>query len=316
MENTVVIACPKCARKLHVPADSGPCQVICVGCQANWQWPEVKQFPPKPVDERNLNNEDGSTRAVKLTYHCEECDHPIRMTGEGPHHVVCTKCGADNGTWELQTDTSDLPKGVPDLLNYFQNSGINLSKGVWCKRSSLPMPPKPVSVENIQADRSVEASSQQSKSPAAGMNYPTYPEFPRVPAPSEEGSEGEDQMVSFIEFNPSDFTRAGWALFLGSYMAIVFILCCIIAMVGKQMAGRIGFKLFWVVFTILPFGLGMMLFYTGKWLLEKKCNIRVIKRTPSEAACWSDPDVAHNVVIALGILVPVAIFFYIQVFMD
>jgi hypothetical protein len=244
---------------------------------------------------------------------CEKCQRRIVIAGAGPHHVVCPTCGTDNGVWEFITDTSDLPDGAPAVLSHFQNLGIDLPKGVWCKRSSSSSS-QPVPAQNDQADRSVETSIQQPKSSSG--QYPAYPEFPSIPSLRDEGSEGNDQLVSFIEFKPSDFTRVGWMLFLISYMAMVLILCCIIGMVGKQVAGRIGFKLFWLVFTVLPFGFGISFFYAGKWVLENKLNIRVIKKTPSEAANWHSPDVAHNVVIALTVLVPLAVYLYIALVME
>jgi hypothetical protein len=130
------------------------------------------------------------------------------------------------------------------------------------------------------------------------------------------GADDDREMVSFATFKPTDLTLVGWTLFLSCYTVMVSMLFVAIVFLGKEIAQRIRFKLLFVVFALLPLGFGIMLFYAGKWLLEKKLNIRVVKAIPSEAANWHDPDVAHNIVIALVVLVFVAVFVYVKLCMD
>jgi hypothetical protein len=46
MSATILIDCPKCARKIGIPGDSGTIHVTCPGCREQWDWPR-RRTPAK-----------------------------------------------------------------------------------------------------------------------------------------------------------------------------------------------------------------------------------------------------------------------------
>ncbi len=267
MDNKKLIVCPKCARHLYMPSDWKTLQIACPYCKTTWDWlPSMGAIqeahahatgnggPPaaESVQERLTMNSQGAVEAAEgVTFACTSCQHSICIPN---------------------------PENAPIHLTLFEDNVQELaSHGIPRKGQSLTCP-------RCEADFILLSTNQ----------FQAYCEQVEVWHEALNGIDAREALgirqvfvfpMTHINISSSNklsnLTFAGWLLILSSASAGILgslLIAFLLSKFGPEndlgLRKRIGIAV--VIASPIIF-IGGTMFFAGKWLLEKKRGVVVVK---------------------------------------
>lgn len=260
MDDKVIINCPKCGLRISVPSGMGTLVVTCSSCRTQWKWPlcnESVQAGPgtqetalaESIQQGNTkNNELAPPAANEVTFSCTSCQHPICIPNLENTLVHLTIC----------------EMGVRELAYY----GVpNEGQSLVCPRCTadfMVLSAHQLRMYFQQVGEWNEILNSIGIAEARGVT-PIY----IIPIPP--------RGVESTPTKLSDLTFAGCLLLLPSVTASAAVALPIALWLIRFDDLRLALGL--AVLALIPVVLaGFTVFFTGKWLFEKKLNIVVVKK--------------------------------------
>jgi serine/threonine protein kinase len=236
-----------------------------------------------PLTDMNIKQPESPSRKPqsdkpedKEIITCPKCAQKLSIpSGVGSIEVTCPTC---RDVWNWPPETKAFQDTIPESR---KDSTVTIHLCKKClKYLGSSQAHQHSTCPKCGADCSDGGIQEVIPSDELGRVHPKADDVP-----SNENDKAVVDFPSNTKLKMSDLTVAGWLLLLVSVTAMVSIAFPIAGLVSEYNPlvrdGRLFRILFVVIVSIPSVVAGLLLFFGGKWLLEKRLKIIVIKKWPA-----------------------------------